>query len=232
MRKAGRRGTSAPVVEVRGRPRPSLETPVRWAGRRGTSAELVEASHGRLWFPIFWVTWLHAAVVVALLPAASQLAVSWGRPLWSPSQDFLENSCPHPCRTRGFRALTVGGRCLDSSMAADAIELDTAGAVLDCSRASNARSRTGPRPGCCRPRWSGRRCTRSTRSTRRRCWSGTATRACRWPVRVHRWWRSSRSPSSPPPSASPPTPERRTSGRPSSCATASRGCGAASSGVT
>ncbi len=58
------------------------------------------------------------------------------------------NSCPHPCRTRGFRALSVGGRCLDSSMAADAIELDTASAVLAAARAVAARSRTGKRPGC------------------------------------------------------------------------------------
>ena len=53
-------------------------------------------------------------------------------------------------------------------------------------RVQTGRSRTRPRPGCCSTPWRGRRCTRPSRSTRRRCWSGTATRACRWPVRVHR----------------------------------------------
>src|SRR5262245_23712350 len=79
--------------------------------------------------------WWRAAGVAALLPAACRLKVSRGRPWWSRLQVF-SNGCPQPCQTRGFRGLSVGGRCLDFSMAAEAIELNTAGAVLAAARAS------------------------------------------------------------------------------------------------
>ena len=77
-----------------------------------------------------------------------------------------------------------------------------------------------PRPTCWRPRWTGRRCTAWTRSRRPRPWRGAYGEAgCRWRVRVRRWWRSSRSPSSPPRSECRRMRGSGTSATPSSCAT-------------
>ncbi len=107
-------------------------------------------------------------------------------------------------------------------------ELDTATAVLAAARADRAIADRRRGPAAAARGGRGRRCTRSTRSTTpRRSPTGMATPGCRWRVRGLRWWRSSRSPSSPPRSGSPPTPGSGTSVTPWSWATASRGCGAA-----
>ena len=143
----------------------SDEPPSREGRAAGYVGRAFEASHGRQWFRIFWVTWLLAAVVVALLPPALRLTVCSGRPPWSLFKEFPKEVVPHPCRTRGFRTSSVGGRCLGSSYGADATKFDTARRGSR-SRASNGSRRPGRRT-CCRPRWAGRRCTRRTRSTRR-----------------------------------------------------------------
>ena len=114
-----------------------------------------------------------------------------------------------------------------------AAELDTATAVLDCC--AYASGGCGP---CGGPVVAGRgavggdafgRLDRGRRDDRR---TGMAIPGCRWRVRVRHWWRSSRSPSSPPRSGSPRMPGSGTSATRSSCAIGSRGCGVAWSRVT
>ena len=100
-------------------------------------------------------------------------------------------------------------------------------AVLATARASRAdRGRRRGRSVAGR-RWTGRRCTPRTRSMRPRPDRGRVRRSagCRWRVRVLRWWRSSRSPSSPPRSACRRMPGGGTSGTPWSSGTGCRGCG-------
>ena len=109
-------------------------------------------------------------------------------------------------------------------MTKTAPELDTASAVLDAVRSSRAiadaaEART-PGPG---GRLGGDALHRLDR--RARPVTGSGTSRSRSPDRVRRWWRSSPSPSSPPRWVCRPRSARPTSGRPSSCATASPGPG-------
>ena len=116
---------------------------------------------------------------------------------------------------------SVGGRCLSCPMIETTPETDTAAAVLAAARDTRAIADREEARLLQRWRWTGRRCTRPTRSWRPRPWRPvrTARRGCRSRVRVRRGWRSSRSPSSPPRSACRPMRGSGTSATPSSSGT-------------
>ena len=108
-----------------------------------------------------------------------------------------------------------------------AAELDTASAVL-AARVTSGGSPTPPRPACCRHavHVGGDALDRLDPRTRRRSGEGRYGDTG-MPVAGEgaRWWRSSRSPSSPPRSGCPPMPGSGTSATPSSSPTGCRGCG-------
>ena len=84
-------------------------------------------------------------------------------------------------------------------------ELDTATAVLAAARADRAIADV-PRPDLLQAAvdWAAMHSVDSIEDAATICEAGTATPGCRSRVRVRRWWRSSRSPSSPPRSGCPP----------------------------
>ena len=98
-------------------------------------------------------------------------------------------------------------------------ELDTASAVLAAARADRAIADAAEaRLLQHAVAWAAMHSVDSIEDAATIWRAGTATPGCRWRVRVRRWWRSSRSPSSPPRSGCPPMPGSGTSATPSSCA--------------
>ena len=144
------------------------------------------------------VVWLLAALVAGPACGRSRLTVgSWSTAVVDGpkvlSTDPLNHGVSGPW--------TVGGRWLACLMIETHARDSTPLPRCWLPRVRTGRSQTLPRPGCCSTRWTGRRCTRWTRSWRPRPWPRVrmARRGCRSRVRGHLWWRSSRSPSSPPP---------------------------------